>query len=166
MSHCLDTEHARRRFGQAEVQQFGSGGRQHNVSRLEIAVHNAGAMGFFQRVANLYAALQRLLQGQRALRQAGIQTLALDKFHHEIVSAILVANIMQHTNMGMVQRGNGAGFALETLLGLRVRGKMCGQDFDGDGAVEPGIARPIHFAHAAGAQRRLNFIRAEFGAGG
>lgn len=33
---------------------------------------------------------------------------------------------------GMVQRGDGAGFTIETSLGLGIVGKMTGQNFDGN----------------------------------
>jgi len=38
------------------------------------------------------------------------------------------------------------------------------KNLDGDRTVEARIARPIHFAHAARAQRRENLIGTEFGA--
>ena len=43
---------------------------------------------------------------------------------------------------------------------------MRGKNLDGDGAIEAGIDRAIDLAHAAGADRRDDFVRAEFGAGG
>ena len=39
---------------------------------------------------------------------------------------------------------------------------MRGKNFDGYLAPQPRIASAIHFAHATGAQRRLNFIWSEF----
>ncbi len=66
----------------------------------------------------------------------------------------------------MVQRGNGAGFALEALLGLEIGRKMRRKNLDGDSAFEARVAREVHFAHAASTQRGLNFIRTEFRARG
>ena len=151
-----------RGFGQAEVQQLGAGGGQHDIAGLEIAVHNAGAVSFLQRIANLYAALQRLLQWKRPLLQAEVQALALDVLHHQVVGSILASHIMQHANVGMIERGNRACFPLEALLGLEVGRKMRRQDFDRYSALQAGVASAIHFAHAARAQRRLNFIGPEF----
>jgi hypothetical protein len=57
--------------------------------------------------------------------------------------------------------------AIQTaLFELRILRKMTRQDLDRDRAIESRIARTIHFAHAASAQRRLDFVRAEFRAGG
>jgi hypothetical protein len=46
-----------------------------------------------------------------------------------------------------------------------VRRVRLGQDFDRHLAIEPGIARPIHFAHATGAEQSDDFMRAENGSG-
>ena len=54
----------------------------------------------------------------------------------------------------MIQRGDRAGFALEALA------ELFGGDFDGDVAPEARVAGAIHFAHAAGADEREDFVRA------
>ena len=47
---------------------------------------------------------------------------------------------------------------------LRVRGDMRGQDFDGDGALQPGVGGLIDLAHPPGPDGGLELIRAELGA--
>ena len=42
---------------------------------------------------------------------------------------------------------------------------MGSENFDRDGSVEAGVLCAINFAHAASAQRRLDFVRTEFRAG-
>ena len=44
--------------------------------------------------------------------------------------------------------------------------QVFGQNLDGDGTVEAGVAGTIHLSHAARAQRRLNFVRPEHGSRG
>ena len=61
----------------------------------------------------------------------------------------------------MRERGNGFGFGFEAAAHLRIGRDMLGHDFDRDFAVEPQIARAIHFAHAARAERRQNFVLSE-----
>ena len=56
----------------------------------------------------------------------------------------------------MVQRGDGAGLALEAIAEL-LRG-----DFDGHVASQPRIVRLVHLAHAARADKREDFVRPEF----
>jgi hypothetical protein len=56
----------------------------------------------------------------------------------------------------MIQGGDGSGFAFEAFAEFLLGG------FDRDGTVKPSITRSVHLTHAAGADRRKNFIRAEF----
>ncbi len=46
-----------------------------------------------------------------------------------------------------------------------VAGKVWGQHFDRDGAVETLVAGPINLAHAAGADGRENFVWSQMAAG-
>jgi hypothetical protein len=67
--------------------------------------------------------------------------------------------------MRVAECGHGAGFALEALAVFGVAGKVRGQHFDSDGAVETLIARAINLAHAAGADGRENFVWSQMTAG-
>ena len=64
----------------------------------------------------------------------------------------------------MIQRRNGAGFPFEALLRFGIGREMRRQNFHSDRALEPRVAGAVHLAHAARAERRLNFIRPKFGA--
>jgi hypothetical protein len=59
----------------------------------------------------------------------------------------------------MIQRGDGFRFPLEPLAELGLG------NFDRHIAIQPGIPGAIHFAHAPGADRSQDFVRAEFVAG-
>ena len=63
----------------------------------------------------------------------------------------------------MIQCGYGSGFEFEASQAILIRGQRAGQDFYGYVALQARIAGAIDFAHAAGADERLNFVRAEFG---
>ena len=41
-------------------------------------------------------------------------------------------------------------------------GDVFGQNLDGDGAVEPGVARFVHFSHTSSSDRGEDFVRTEF----
>ena len=56
--------------------------------------------------------------------------------------------------------------ALESLKPLRIRGKHVGQELQRDIAPELGVPRPVHLAHAAGADGGEDLVRAEVSAGG
>src|SRR2546426_10046245 len=48
-------------------------------------------------------------------------------------------------NMRMVERSDAPGFALESFAELLIR------SFDGNDAIEPGVAGSVHFSHSASA---------------
>ena len=62
---------------------------------------------------------------------------------------------MQRADVGVIQRGDGAGFALEAFA------EPSGRDLDGDAAVKPGVGGAENASHAALAERRLDPVRAE-----
>jgi len=66
----------------------------------------------------------------------------------------------------MVQCAQDAGFVLKAEQAVGVARNRRRQDFDGDRAIEPGIASAVDFAHAPGTDRRLNFISSKPGARG
>lgn len=65
----------------------------------------------------------------------------------------------------MVERTEDAGFLLEAFEAVTIGREGFGENFDGDGALEAGVACAVDFAHSASAERGLNFVGAEFGAG-
>jgi len=76
------------------------------------------------------------------------------------------ADVVQRADVRVGQRRDGPGFALEALTELGIGCERFGQDLDGDGAIQPRVARPIDLSHSAGANGRLDLVRAEAGAGG
>src|SRR2546425_10336726 len=53
------------------------------------------------------------------------------------------------------------GLPLQALLQRRIGGKAGKQNLDGNRAVEPRVVGAIDFAHAAGAERSSDLVRAE-----
>ena len=57
-----------------------------------------------------------------------------------------IRDSVERADIGMLERGNGFGFALHALFQFRVVGKMGGQYLDSDGPVEPGVLGEIDFS--------------------
>jgi hypothetical protein len=55
-------------------------------------------------------------------------------------------------------------FSLEARHAIGIVSERLGQDFQRDVTAKFGVPRPIHLAHATGANWREDLIRAEFGA--
>ncbi len=66
---------------------------------------------------------------------------------------------------GMIQRRQHLRFAAESREAIRIVGDRRQQHLDRDVAIQLGIARAIHLAHAAGAEGGEDFVRAEARAG-
>jgi hypothetical protein len=106
---------------------------------------------FVEGVSDLRAVFQYLLHRYCAFFKAFGKRFAFDAFHHQIVDTVLMANIMEHTDVRMIQAGNGFRFAFEALPANRVRGQVSWENFDGDSTVEPSVSCAIDLSHPASA---------------
>ena len=77
----------------------------------------------------------------------------------------MLAHVVQRADMWVVQARDGLRLALEPLLEIGVTGDVLGQDLDGDGAVQAGVAGFVDLTHAARAEGGLDLVGAERGAG-
>ncbi len=134
-------------LGEAEVEQLDAALGQHDVAGLQVPVHDPLPMRLIQRVGDLHAVAQRLLEGQRPLGEAVGQRLALDQLHHEVIHAVLVADVVQRADMRVGQGGDRLGLALEAELQLRVLRQVRGQHFDRDRPVEPRVPGLVNLPH-------------------
>src|SRR6185295_10230074 len=100
---------------------------------------------------------------KRAFRDALRQRLALDQLHHEEVRLALAADVIKHTYIRMVERGDRLRFALEARAHFRIRREVLREHLDSDFATQARVLRAIHFAHAARTEGRNDFVRTEFG---
>ena len=57
-------------------------------------MHHAAAMRLVEPVANFDAIAENLIDGQRAFAQPVGKRFAFQIFHHQVIDAILVANIV------------------------------------------------------------------------
>src|ERR1700740_675687 len=60
---------------------------------------------------------------------------AFHALHHQIVDPILMAYVVEHADVGMIQARDSFGFALEALFADGISGELRGQNLDGDRAV-------------------------------
>src|SRR5580765_4412242 len=93
------------------------------------------------------------------------QRLAVEQFHGDIHQTVGLADIVDDADRWMIERGRQPGLADEPGPGALVLESGARQDFYRDVALESRIARAIHLAHPACAQRTDDLVRAEAGAG-
>ena len=97
---------------------------------------------------------------QAAVEDAVAQGFAFEQLHDEIGIAVLLADVEDGADVGMVEGGGGACFAEETLAHAG-HGVVALQQFNGDFAMQACVPGAVHMAHATAAQARLHLVRSE-----
>ena len=77
---------------------------------------------------------------------------ALQILHGDEGVAVLLADVMNGADVGMIQRGGGPSLPLEPAQRLPVASQFVRQELQRDEATEPGVLRLVHDAHAAAAE--------------
>ena len=77
---------------------------------------------------------------------------ALQILHGDEGAAVLLADVMNGADVGMIQRGRGASLALEPAQRLPVASQFVRQELERDEATEPGVLRFVNHAHSAAAE--------------
>ncbi len=88
----------------------------HDVARLDVAVHHAVPMRVGQPGEDLFADLQHLLRREFSLpAQAVLQRLALDVLHHDEIGLAFAAAVNHADDIRVIQVGEDRRFPLEPL---------------------------------------------------
>src|SRR3989442_8219458 len=90
------------------------------------------------------------------------QRLAIDKFHRDEVRAIVLADLIDMSNVRMVKRRRGLSFANEPLHSVAIRGHFSRQNLQSNFAIQLCILRQINFAHSTLANLRADFVATKF----
>ena len=138
-------------LGDAEVgQQHPSVGRDEDVARLDVAVHESGAVRLVERTGDRRADVDRQFGTEPLLRIEQLaQTLAVDELHHDRLAAFVDDDVVHGDDVGMTEAGDGDRFAPESLGDDRIAGQIRLQPLDRDLAVEVVVGRHPHFGHAS-----------------
>ena len=148
--------------GEPEVEQLRPRLGDHDVPGLEVSMDDPRPVGAVERVGDLDPVAEHVRDGERAALEARRQRLPLQQLHDQVVHAVLVPDVVERADVGVVERRSGAGFALEARLELGGIGERLGEHLDRHLPVEAGVPRAIDLAHAACSERRHDFIRPEF----
>src|SRR5205085_4925024 len=84
--------------------------------------------------------------------EAMVKRLTFEQLHSNEPLAILLADIEEGANIGMIERRGGASFALKTLERLGIAGHLFRQKLERDMAAKAGVFSLVDHAHAAGAE--------------
>jgi hypothetical protein len=118
----------------------------------------------FEGFGDLFQDWQRFFDRYLALRNPIGERGALNQLEDESRQPGRLFETVDVADVLVIQCGEALGFSLKAGDALSVRGKRIGEDLDCDIPIQLRIPRAIHLAHAAGADERDDFIRAESGA--
>ena len=124
-----------------------------DVGGLDIAVNDACAVRGIQRIGDLDAERQHRVHLQPAMPgDCLLQRGALQILHGDEGAAVLLADVMNGADVGMIQGGRGSSLALEPAQRLPVASQFVRQELQRDEAMEPRVLRFVHHAHSAAAK--------------
>ena len=122
------------------------------VRRFNIAMDDLLRVRGIERVGNLDAQRQRGFNLQRPRSDAVPQRHPVEKLHGDERLAVLLADVINCADVGVIQCGRSLGFALEAGEGLRVAGNVLGQELEGDKTMKPCVLGLVDNSHATAAQ--------------
>jgi hypothetical protein len=148
-------------LGQSEIQDLQAVARKEQVLRLDVAVDDALGVGGGQSVRHLNGIIDRFPGWKRTTAKSLAQSLPFEQLLHHVHQAVLRANIEDGNNIRVVQCACGTGLQLKTAPPIRIEPDRAMQHLYSDVAVKTRVASAIKLAHAAGAQRRDDLVRAQ-----
>jgi hypothetical protein len=115
-------------------------------------VNNSFAVGGSECVRNLSPPFKNLLKRQRPSGNVMLQRGAFHKLHGNKRLAILLANLVDRANVGVIQRGSCTRLSTKPFQYLRIVGQVVGNKLERDEPMKGRILGLVHDAHAAPTQ--------------
>ena len=117
-------QHAAFNLCQSKIQHLGLNGpvrplHEEDVGRFDVAMNDALGMRCAQGLRGLFPDADDVVDRQAALRDAVAQGLAFEQLHDQVGIAVLLTDVEDRADIGMVQRGCGPCFAQKTLAHAR-----------------------------------------------
>src|SRR6266496_2544052 len=140
-------------LGKSEIENFGVSALGHkNIRRLDVTMDNALGMSGVEGLSNFNSHAQHGFELQRATGDHVLQRDPIQIFHDDVGFTVLLADIVDGANIGMVQGRSSLGFATKTGERLGVASDFFRKEFERNKTVEARVFGLVHHAHAAATQ--------------
>src|SRR5262245_21509761 len=114
-------------------------------------MEDASAVSRIQRIRNLDAEVDGLMDLERPVRQQLAQGLPLEQLHHEVRAALVLADVVDGADVRMVQGRSGACFDAKPLERARVA-QIIRDELEGDGPAQSNVFAGVDDTHPTCAQ--------------
>jgi hypothetical protein len=106
-------------------------------------------MGGVECVGDIDGDFEEAIEREKAGTEERFEIRAFEILHDDVEEAVLRADFVDGADVGVIERGGGAGFAAKTFKGLRILGGFAGEKFEGDEAAELDVFGFVDDAHAS-----------------
>jgi len=118
----------------------------------------AGDISFSATAGGLLLYQRHLYSQHRASRDAVLQGQAFKEFHSDERMFILLADIVDRADVGVIQCGSSLGLSLKAREGLGIVANFIGQKFKRYETVQACVLSFVHHPHTTAAQLLNDFI--------
>ena len=137
-------------FGQAEVEDLGVAAfGDENIGRLDVAVHDAAGVRGIEGVGNFDSQGEDCFQLHGPVADQVLERGAVEELHDQEGAVPFLANVVDSTDVGMIEGGSGLGLAAKTLQSLAVLGEVFGKELEGDEAPKSCVFSFVDHTHTA-----------------
>src|ERR1700691_4278952 len=123
-----------------------------NIGGLDVAVNDVFGVCSVERVGDFDGESEEVFDVHGVAVDAVLERLAIEKFHGDESVALLLTDIVNRADVGMVQGGGGLRFALESRESLRIARDILRQKFQRDEALEARVFGLVNDTHPSAAE--------------
>jgi hypothetical protein len=146
-------------LGQPEIEELGVAvAGDHDVIRLDVPVDDVCFMCLGQTFGDLEANLHSSLEVELFLGDQSTDGAAFNEFHGDEHLAVGFVDVIDLGDGWMRDGRGGLRFEKEAAFADRVRNELGHEDFQGHGALQPGVTGPVNHPHPAPAEQFFDLI--------
>ncbi len=124
-------------------------------------MNDPGRVRLADRIGDLCGIFHDVFERQTMAGSQLLERAAAHVLHGDEVHPILLRDLVNRDDVGMIQRGRSLSFVHEPPPAVGIGDLVRRQNLQRNKAIEPGVARLPHLAHASRAEQRDDFVRAE-----